>query len=199
MSNSSPTSTGSKKRGFEKQEVSFKDKNVFGTFKGDIDSCFCVVSRMLFTGLLETNGTISQEKAGLLKKSDAWSYIYYLYYYNSSDIPVFTDMKEKKKGKANAVLFRRSVLDKLNQNGLLTDRPRVIKPVELAAFINIVIKEEAEYIVSPIFDYLKMLLDTKVINNMQGIKIVTGNSSAEARFVSGQAAKNANIKISFTK
>jgi hypothetical protein len=188
-----------KKRGFAKQEVAFKDKNVFGSFKGNLDSCFCVVSRLLFTGLLETNGMISQAKAGLIKKSDAWSYIYYLYYYNSTDIEVFKAMKEPKKGKASAVLFRRAVLDKLNEQGILLDRPRVLKPQELAGFINIVLKEEGDNIVSPIFDYLKMLLDTKVVNHLEGIKLVTGNSGAEARFVTGQAAKNANIKISFVQ
>ena len=110
-----------------------------------------------------------------------------MYSYNNSDVPEFQIMKNPDTGKADAHLFYMAIV---------RDPTTSIVPISnmsLIAFINDVIRSNTELLVNPVFDYLQMLTQRKDIFSLNGIDIVTGKSKANV--VSGDAAKNANIKI----
>lgn len=188
---------------FVKKKIAFSDKKIFGyNFKSNIDYCFCKTSKMLFAGKINYDGTIDETKADTFSKSELWSYIYYLYYYNNSDIDEFIAMKSKDTNKADAINFYnviasvssgQSVDISINPIGLLTTK-------SLITFINrILTNYEDDEIVNPMFDYLKILSQKHILTKLSGIKLVTGKESGEFEIVQGNAINNANIKISLNK
>lgn len=187
---------------FEKKKTAFSDKTVFGyNFKATIDECFCKVSKMLFMNKINTDGTIDESKADICKKSELWSYIYYLYHYNSSDIDEFKAMKVK--DKANAVAFYnmvRSIIDQHEFDLVTSINKKPITVLNLIKFINYVIVNYSELekdkdLVNPIIDYLKVMMTKQHIPpHMPSIKFVTGDKNS--KFVVGDEA---NIKIKLYK
>lgn len=187
---------------FDKKLISFSTKSIFGyTFKNSIDECFCKTSKMLFAGKINPDGTIDPAQSDAFKKSELWSYIYYIYYYNNNDIDEFKAMKSKKDGKADAVAFYNVVatIGKHALTSISSKSPETLDTKTLIAFINAVIVNNEEDLVNPIFDYLKVITEKKVLMNLEGIKLVTGKNASTFEIVHGQAAKNANIKVSLYK
>lgn len=189
---------------FDKKKISFKTKTVFGyNFKNSIDQCFCATSKMLFSGKINHDGTIDPSQADAFKKSELWSYIYYLYYYNNADIEEFSAMKSKEEDKADAVAFynvvhtvAKSFTSNISKSALPASP---IDSLSLINFINKVVVVNGENLVNPIFDYLKVITERKVLDNFKGVKFIMGDKVQNAQVLRGQAAKNADIKVGIHK
>jgi hypothetical protein len=181
---------------FEKKEINFGSKKYFGNFKNNLDTCFCKTSKMLFSGKLNMDGTIDEDKVDTFTRADLWSYIYYIYYYNNSDVQEFKLMKTKKTGLANATFFYTIVTSVVHR----TSEPKLeaLKSQDLIKFINYIIEYNQDQLVNPIFDYLKVLQDKRMIRNLEGFKLITGNSSGEIKVVNANSP-NANIKIGLVR
>jgi len=186
---------------FVKKKIAFADKKIFGyNFKPNIDYCFCKTSKMLFAGKVNYDGTIDETKSDTFSKSELWSYIYYLYYYNNSDVDEFIAMKSN--NKADAIKFYNIIASvstgqtvdiSINPIGILTTKL-------LITFINRILTNYSDdEIVNPMFDYLKILSQKHILTKLSGIKLVTGKESGEFEVVQGNAINNANIKISLNK
>jgi len=200
---------------FTKQRIAFSRKEIFGSkFKATIDACFCVVSKMLFNDKINIDGTIDITEASNLKKEELWSYIYYLYFYNHSNVTIFQSMTNKDNGKASAEQFYAAVVsltENENENAYTDVNVNVnshpAKPFDISTliiFINEVIEEFGKELVNPIFDYLSVLMKKNVMTRLSGITIKThenasGNSSQNAnkiRIVTDNAGvANANVKF----
>ena len=186
---------------FEKHNVAFTNRDIFGrSFRPAVEASFCVVSKMLFSGKIETDGTIDLKNEVMLSKKELWSYVYYLFYHNHMNIPVFKGMKSPKDGKASAELFYAAIVSFVD--GRLSVKS--VKPVDLTAlilFINGVIRDYKE-LINPVFDYLKVLLtkteDLRALTNISGISLITGvdGKSGFKIVTSPNEVANANVKIS---
>lgn len=169
----------------KKQSIAFSRRDVFGTkFMPNADHCFLMVSRMLFANAINPNGTFGMNNAANLRKDDVWSYIYYLYSYNNTILPVFKAMKSPIDGKANAVLFYKAVADFMDDHSNITPPPP-IDVTTLMLFTNKIVTENTDTIVNPIFDYLKVLLDTKIIPTINGVEIVANTPDGKPIDTSG--------------
>lgn len=187
---------------FDKKKISFKTKTVFGyNFKNSIDQCFCVTSKMLFSGKINYDGTIDPSQADAFKKSELWSYIYYMYYYNNVDIEEFIAMKRE--DKADAVSFYNVVTAVAKTyTANISESALPAPPIDalsLINFINKIIVVNGDDLVNPIFDYLKVITERKVMDNFKGIKLITGDKVQDIQVMRGPQAKNANIKIGIHK
>lgn len=199
---------------FEKKRVAFSRKEIFGNnFKPVIDICFCRVSRMVYDDkFMIPDGTIDITKAAAFKKDELWSYIYYLYYYNQSNVLIFENMKDQENGKASAELFYNTVIafvDGEKENAVV-DESKVAPPFDVSTlimFINTIIEDFGKELINPIFDYLKLLVNKSMLARISGITLKansgtsgnTGNSYSKIKIVTDeQNVKNANVKISFS-
>ncbi len=186
---------------FIKKKIAFSDKKVFGyDFKTNIESCFCKTSKMLFSGKINHDGTIDEMRSDSFSKTELWSYIYYLYYYNNSDIEEFIAMKTKEK--ADAVKFY-NVVASVSNGQTIDININFIGPLTskmLITFINrIITNYPNDELVNPMFDYLKILSQKHILTKLSGIKLITGKDKGEFEIVEGDAVNNANIKISLNK
>ena len=187
---------------YEKSKLSFKNKAIFGyNFKNSIDECFCRVSKMLFSGKINPDGMISEERSDAFRKSELWSYIYYIYHYNNSDVDEFKAMKTKKTGLASAIMFY-NVVNTVSERESYDlsssfDEAKPFSTLTLIKFLNYIIIDNENELVNPIFDYLKVMMDKKILTNMEGIKLVTNKNGQNGKFdiLMGNAVKNANVKI----
>jgi hypothetical protein len=156
---------------------------------------------MLFAGKLHTDGMIDPSQSDAFKKSELWSYIYYLYYYNNSDIEEFKGMKNPENGKADAVMFYNVVNAVANYqiDNITTSKQETVPftNITLITFINRVLAAhvETDDIINPIFDYLKVITQKHVFPTMEGIKIVTGREDQGQVQVAKDGQKG-NIQIS---
>jgi len=175
---------------FVKQKLAFNNKTIFGlNFKNSIEDSFCKTSKMFFTGKINLDGRIYEQQPDAFKKSELWAYIYYLYYYNNSDVDIFRRMKSQN-NQANAILFYNTV----KNTNIEEETVPQITTLQLIQFINMVLDQED--IINPMFDYLHVLLDRKVIPNLSGFELKTGKNSNNFEIVPVNS-KNANIKVSF--
>lgn len=162
-----------------KSRLTFGTQAVFERFTPAVDAAFCVVSRMMFFDKIEVDGTIREADLSRLRVGELWSYIYYLYYYNSSSVEEFVRMKEGgeglNKGKASALLFYRSVQKEVS-NQFVGDEDIVPFDVNtLAYFINKVILRYGVNLRNPIVDYLKRIMDSKeAMERIRRFTLVTG-------------------------
>jgi hypothetical protein len=191
---------------FRKQKLTFGSHDIFGrNYKNNLTYAFNQVSKMLFNNKANVDGSIGLEQTGNFTKAELWGYIYYLFYYNSSNIDEFKNMKSKN-GKANAELFYSVVksfaisqLYNLRQDE--TAKPGEIQSIDindLIFFINNIVHKYGEELVSPIFDYLQLLVKKDVSTKLKGIKIRTGLEGSNVKIVVDEKeVENANIKISF--
>jgi hypothetical protein len=196
---------------FEKKRVAFSRKEIFGLkFKPTIDICFLAVAKMLFSERINIDGTIDINQSINLKKEELWSYVYYLYFYNHSNVEIFQSMKNKKDGKASAELFYSTVVsftgseaENTYTNVNVNSHPaKSFDNVTLIIFINNVIEDYGKVMVNPIFDYLSILMKKNVLTRLSGITIKTGddngNNSNKIKIVTNNAnVANANVKIKF--
>jgi hypothetical protein len=196
---------------FEKQRVAFSNKDVFGPkFTPDVKSCFCKVSQMLFADKINTDGTLDINKAGLLTKEELWSYVYYLFYYNHSNVPVFKSMSNVESGKAKASLFYGAVasivygVDEDSQErskGNASPKKRGVKPFDtttLIIFVNNILEEFGKQIINPVFDYLQVILRKNIVSRIADITIKTGNNSGFKIVTDAKDVANANVKFNFS-
>lgn len=167
------------KKTFRKKKVSFSTTEVFDVgFKPDIESCFCMVSRMLFKNVINIDGSIDMEQLVNVRKKELWAYIYYLYQYNNSTIPEFVRMKNQTSGKADGQLFHDTVYDDKdfkNSNSTNTNT-NVLKTigtdiVRLVYFINKMIHTYKSDLVNPVIDYLKQLMKKEMLTKLSEIKV----------------------------
>jgi len=200
---------------FKKHKIAFSEKNIFGKkFKADIETCFCVISKLLFNEKINLDGTIDISFNSYFnnnkKISELWSYIYYLCFYNRSFVPVFKRMMNKYNKKISAenfystvIIFTRDDIDPENIPIITLDARTLI------IFINKVIEQYNKIMINPIFDYLGVLMKknsilkgTPIGSAFGSIKIETGNNSnnykKSIKIVTNPSnIKNANVKISF--
>lgn len=189
---------------YEKSRVAFSRKEIFGNkFKPNINACFCTVSKMLFGDMINTDGTIDIDKSVNLSKEELWSYIYYLYFYNNTNVKVFKSMKNEDNGKASAAHFYDTVISMVADAE--DDETKPAKPFDtttLIIFINNVLEEFGKELINPIFDYLGIILKKNIISRISGISIKTGNESSNSgkiKIVTDEKdVANANVKFSLS-
>ena len=181
---------------YTKQRIAFSKKELFGNhFKPGIDACFCRVSRLVFENKINSNGTIDINKAGQLTRDDLWSYVYYLYFYNNTNIPTFTTMVNQNNGKASAPLFYQAIFGS-ESTPLNVDVPTLI------LFINESLEKYGDELVNPIFDYLKVITQKNIMSKISGISVFANNNGSKTGFeivTNAEKIKNANVKINVVK
>lgn len=187
---------------FKKKTISFSNTNIFGAqFRSGIKLCFSVVAKMLFDDKITISGGIESDKADNITLTELWSYIYYLYYYNSNDIPEFNNMKDDDGNASGELMY--------NQVRIIVDEEeffnvRINKDVEimhttsLIYFINKMIIDYHDKIIIPVVEHLQNLLKKKNMNNNLSLKINNdSNMYYSAKLLNDKNINNANIKIQF--
>ena len=83
------------------RNITFERVSIFGkSFKPDIAQCICRVGKLLNDGSININGTLNIGDMSKVRKSDLWSYIFYLWYHNKEEgYIVFDSMSIVKYGK----------------------------------------------------------------------------------------------------
>jgi hypothetical protein len=183
---------------FKKSKLSFKNILVFEKgFRPSIDNSFCVVSKMMFFNRINVDGTINVDQASYLRKRDLWSYIYYLYYYNNSSVEEFAMMKNKTNGKANAVLFYKSVQNIVQNQFINNDEILPFDVNTLIYFINVICQKYGVNLRNPVVDYLRAIMNNKdAIAQLQNFTLVTGRNPGNVVVVTKpEEIANANIKV----
>ena len=188
---------------FEKHRVAFTNKDIFGPkFRPALEASFCVLSKMLFAGKIDIDGTLDMKNEVNLSKKELWSYIYYLFYHNHMKIPEFKAMKNPENGKASAERFYDSVMAVVYKKSV-----KQVKPMDVSAlivFINKMIGSHTE-LANPVINYLKVLLlkmrtaNARVpFTGISGIGLITGvDGKTGLQIVTDpREVANANVKIS---
>lgn len=154
---------------FKKAKLSFKSIGVFDKeFKPNIDNVYCVIARMVFEGHINPDGSINDNRASYLRKYQLWSYIYYLYYYNSSTVDIFAEMKDSK-GKASAVEFYDAVA-RVVQNPFSSDyTPFDVNT--LIYFINKITHEYGDLVRNPVVDFISSLQSKQVQSEFKKLTV----------------------------
>ncbi len=180
--------------------LNFKNMGVFDKkFKNDIESCTCLVSKMLFAKKINVDGSIDVDNMNTLRKHELWSYIYYLYYFNNTSIDEFASMKGNR-GVASAENFYKTVKAYVDNKYVFNKSPQEKSVTSfdvqtLAYFINSIVHQYGNDLANPIINYVKDLLKTRSpIFNSFAVKT---NSNSKIEILQGNAAKNANVKIKF--
>jgi hypothetical protein len=183
---------------FTKAKVAFTNAIIFGSnFKPNIDTAFCVVSRMLFEGKINVDGSIDPDKAGIVHKHELWSYIYYLYYHNFNIIVEFKEMQDEKKQKASAVKFYDIV--KRTVNNPLISKEEVV-PFDISTlifFVNYMVHTYGMNMMNPVVVYLQGLMSNKeAMAKLKSFTLVTGRPPNEVEVISDpEKLSAANITV----
>ncbi len=179
-------------------------------FKSDIETCSCVVGRMVFSKKINIDGSIDIDHTVDIRKYELWSYIYYLYYFNNTSIEEFVAMKNTKTGTASAENFYRTVRDVVDNQFVshinnASEKDEVIVPLDprtLAYFINLMIHKYEDGLANPIMDYLRDLISQKPKATFDSLLIKTGKTNDNVKITPGigtnanaNAVRNANVKI----
>jgi hypothetical protein len=187
---------------FEKAKLTFKDPAVFEKdFKTNVDTSFCIISKMLFNNRINIDGSIDLHQGGFLRKYELWSYIYYLYYYNNSSVEEFVKMKNPQTGKASALLFYESVRDVVDNQFIEKDDIVSMDVNTLIYFINFMVHKYGDNLRNPVVDYLKQLVyrmsfDSSFIKKLKGVSVVTGNDDVDIKIVTKpEDINSSNIKV----
>lgn len=184
--------------GFQKKKLAFRNQAVFDrSFSPAVDSCFCVVARLVFEGRINVDGTINVEQAGYLKKGDVWSYIYYLYTYNHTSVEEFVAMKDEK-GKASALRFY-EVVKAVVQNQFVPEVAIVPLDVNtLIYFINLMCQRYGENMQNPVATFLQSMTKRPEVVHLSKLSVVTGQEPGAVNVITNaNKAKNANVKVQF--
>jgi hypothetical protein len=178
---------------FKKAKLSFKSAGVFDKeFKPNIDNVYCVIARLVFEGHINPDGSINDDQAGYLKKYQLWSYIYYLYYYNSSTVDIFSEMKDSK-GKASAVEFYDAVA-RVVENPFSSDyTPFDVNT--LIYFINKVTHEYENRMRNPVIDFIERLQGQRVQNGLKKLTLITGVQGIEPDNIKINVRRNTNNNV----
>lgn len=155
-------------------EVRFKDAAIFGAnFRPDVSKAKRSILDMLLNGVLEFDGTIIVERKinavtsqvtrtnYLLDRRDLWTYIWYMWRTNHETVPVFRDMLDNHRPKANSpspARFIQVVKQTLNLSATAS-----LSVTDLAQFINRVV-QSTEY---PVKIYLLHELYRRLIRRLE--------------------------------
>lgn len=169
--------------------ITFKKKEIFGnkfipSIKSSLQYTILLLTReiIIVGSSIAKAGTLDFNKGVNLSKTELWSYIYYLYYYNKNTNRVFNSMK---KGKANAFLFLESILNYVKASK--------IDKITLVTFINKIINDYK--LLNPLIDNLVNIMNNKeVIPRLSEILIKNGNvtnnvNSADIKIYVSRAIK----------
>jgi len=186
---------------FSKAKLAFTNEAVFEKeFKPAIDTAFCVVSKMMWLSRINIDGTIDADQAVFLKKYEIWSYIYYLFYHNHSTLDMFASMKSDDNGKANALLFYKTVAETVD-NQFINESIAKGKIVgfdvnTLIYFVNVIVQRFGEDLTNPVVQYLQKIVNSpETIEKLRKFSLITGRAPGNVQVVTGNAVKNADIKI----
>lgn len=195
-------------RPFKRKKLAFNNQAMFEKqFSTVFETCFCVVSKMMFNNHVNIDGSINMEQAGFLRKYQLWSYIYYLYYYNNSSLEEFAAMKGEL-GKASAVRFY-EVVKAVVQNQFVPEES--VTPLDvntLIYFVNIIMAKyrgegaiAESNIKNPVVDYIRGVLARGKGEEgvrLKKLSVVTGKESGNVNVVTDSAGVgNANVKVTF--
>lgn len=192
-------------------DISFNTKSVFGRkFTPGIKVCVGVVGSMMNKSLLQVDGTISQDIAQKVRKSEIWSYVYYLWYYNKDVIRVFEDMTsfEQKKPKAIGEKFAIVFADLMEKSGIdkgTTDMQlkSVFTKERILITLNKLVRDNPSIKIPILQRLYKQLLNSvdlknSVMKNMQvrlnQVQVRTAKN-AQNNVKWGDNVKNADVKI----
>lgn len=185
-----------------KSELTFKTTAVFEkNFTPAIDAAFCVVSRMMFFNRIDVDGTIKEADMSKLRVSELWSYIYYLFYYNSSSVEEFVRMKERgqglNRGKASALLFYRSVQQEVSNQFVKDDEIVPFDVNTLAFFVNKVVLKYKGLLRNPVVDFLQQIINNKdAVERIRRFSLMTGREPGNVVVVTDpEKVKEADILV----
>lgn len=169
--------------------LTFKKKDIFGSkFIPSIKNALQYTILLLTREIIKIDshiakpGTLDFTKGINLSKTELWSYIYYLYYYNKNTNRIFISMKNKK---ANASLFVKNVLEYVNASKL--------DKITLVTFINKIINNYK--LINPLIDNLVGIMNNKeIIPRLSEIIVKSGNitnnvNSADIKIFVSRALK----------
>jgi len=184
--------------GFKKTKLAFSNKMIFDSdFRASIDRAFCVVSKMLFNGRINVDGSIDVEKAGLLRKYEVWSYIYYLYYHNHGIIEEFAAMKNVENGKVSAYQMYEEVRKVVNSPYIPLGSMLPFDINGLIYFVNFMVHKYRMDLMNPVVNYLQGLLSNRdAVAKLQQFTLVTGRPPNDVEVVTDpEKIADADIKI----
>lgn len=149
-------------------EITFASHHVFNDnsynrrlFRPHVDSCSCVVSRMIFSNVINIDGSIDDIQVVNLTVGHLWSYVFYLYTYNHTTSQVFSRMKSDGRNRANAGRFLAVVIQDTSR-GYVAEPSDVADVSRLIYFVNKTIHESNTALINPIIDYMQRLLSRKL-------------------------------------
>jgi hypothetical protein len=198
------------------KKLAFTNAAVFDKkFKADIEQCFSVSAKMLFSKRINIDGSIDTNNLVNTRKYELWSYIYFLYYYNNTSIDEFSSMKNTRGGigGASAENFYntvRTVVTNQYINSLNPIQPKASEyipydPQTLAYFINYIVHKYGDNLKNPIIDFIRELLETQkpvaklnslIVKTNQNantnVKIVPNSRNSSA---ANAAVANADVRI----
>lgn len=187
--------------------VPFSNKNVYGKqFKPGLKLVFPVVAKMLFDNKINITGGINSDNADGISRDELFSYIYYLWVYNKSNISPFTKLHDSR-GLASGDLFYNTIKQ------VITDNPEynVRKSHDITAidisgliyFINKTVNDNYGKIIIPVVDHLNNLLKEESKKSFDGVTIKTGKFSNNMRYqaevLTDINSNNSDIKIKFVR
>lgn len=187
--------------------VPFSNKDVYGKqFRPGIKLVFPIVAKMLFDDKINSSGGINADKSDNIDKTELFSYIYYLWYYNKSNIFPFTKMHDGK-DKASGDLFYNYVQKTIKNDDLYNvTQTKNITQIDVSGliyFINKTINENYGKILIPVIDHLQKLLREETQKSVNSVSIKTGITNKDmlyqAKLLNEKNEDNSDIKIKFFK
>lgn len=181
--------------------LNFNNVSVFDKkFKGDIDTCSCVVHKMIFSGKINIDGSIDISNMVNVHKFELWSYIYYLYYFNNTSVEEFAAMRNPKNGTASAEMFYKTVKAVVDNqfvyNLTNTGKKEIVvsmDPRTLAYFINSMVHKYNKDLANPSVNYLETLINESKVARFNSLIVKTQSNGANN--VKIVPSTNANVKI----
>lgn len=188
----------------EKRDIHFSDRAIFGKplTANKAQASLAVVARMLINNKIQLNGTIFTDNPDEFQKEELWAYIYYLYLNNQDNI-VFSEFHDVIKGKITPIgekfytgvrTYLEGTIGKINES---ENAP--LKNDKLIIFINNIIEENQNRLNNPLFDYLRILLESKreELSKFSGFTIKTGDNQGEFKITTNP--ENAHIKFNVSR
>jgi hypothetical protein len=109
-------------------------------------------------------------------------------------------MKSDDNGKANALLFYKTVAETVD-NQFINESIAKGKIVgfdvnTLIYFVNVIVQRFGEDLTNPVVQYLQKIVNSpETIEKLRKFSLVTGRAPGNVQVVTGNAVKNADIKI----
>lgn len=189
-----------------KKKVAFRNNEVYGKqFRPGIKLVFPIVAKMLFDDKINVSGGINADKSDNINKSELFNYVYYLWYYNKTNIYPFNEMSDEK-NHASGTLFYNSI-KKIVDNDYQYNVCRNTSVTQISIsgliyFINKIVNENIDRIIIPIIDHLQILLKDETQKSISSISIKTSSNTNnekiyKAQLLNDKNVNNGDIKIKF--